>query len=112
MGKGYAEGPAAEEAEAARERGDHLAVDERPPPRRIVWGCTADEPESHVIGELGAVDPDELFASGSLVGMVRQGFLVLERPWTLRFQRFAELQGRRDTTTVALFLRPLHAAPK
>ena len=57
-------------------------------------------------------DPDELFASGSLLGMVRRGFLVLERPWTLRFQRFAELQGRRDTTTVALFLRPLHAVPK
>jgi len=69
MGKGYAEGPAAEEAEAARERGDHLAVDERPPPRRMVWGCTTDEPESHVIGEVGAVDPDELFASGRAWGI-------------------------------------------
>ena len=29
MGKGYAEGPAAEEAEAARERGDHLAASEQ-----------------------------------------------------------------------------------
>ena len=46
MGKGYAEGPAAEEAEAARERGEHLAVDERPPPRRMVWGCTTERPES------------------------------------------------------------------
>ena len=69
MGKGYAEGPAAEEAEAARERGDHLAVDERPPQRRMVWGCTTDEPEPHVIGELGAVDPDELFASGRAWGI-------------------------------------------
>jgi hypothetical protein len=69
MGKGYAEGPAAEEAEAARERGDHLADDERRPARRMVWGCTADEPDSHVIGELGAVDPDELFASGRAWGI-------------------------------------------
>ena len=50
MGKGYAEGPAAEEAEAARERGEHLVVDERPPPRRMVWGCTTERPKSHVIG--------------------------------------------------------------
>ena len=69
MGKGYAEGPAAEEAEAARERGDHLAVDERPPPRRMVWGCTTERPESHVIGEVGEVDPDELFASGRAWGI-------------------------------------------
>ena len=69
MGKGYAEGPAAEEAEAARERGEHLAVDERPPPRRMVWGCTTERPESHVIGEVGDVDPDELFASGRAWGI-------------------------------------------
>jgi hypothetical protein len=69
MGKGYAEGPAAEEAEAARERGDHLAVDDRPPPRRMVWGCTTDRPEPHMIGEVGEVDPDELFASGRAWGI-------------------------------------------
>jgi hypothetical protein len=69
MGKGYAEGPAAEEAEAARERGEHLVVDERPPPRRMVWGCTTERPESHVIGEVGEVDPDELFASGRAWGI-------------------------------------------
>jgi hypothetical protein len=56
-------------------------------------------------------DPDELFASGGLVGLVRRGFLVLEERWAPRFERFADLQGRRDTTTVALFLRPLDAAP-
>ena len=69
MGKGYAEGPAAEEAEAARERGDHLALADRPPPRRMVWGCTTDDPEPHVIGELGDVDPDELFSSGGAWGI-------------------------------------------
>jgi hypothetical protein len=69
MGKGYAEGPAAEEAEAARERGDHLGSDERRPARRVVWGCTVDDPEPHVIGELGAVDPDALFTSGRAWGI-------------------------------------------
>jgi hypothetical protein len=69
MGTGYADGPAAEEAEAALERGDHLGVDERPPPRRMVWGSTKERPEPHMIGELGAVDPDELFASGRAWGI-------------------------------------------
>src|ERR671939_287134 len=50
MGKGYAEGPAAEEAEAARERGDHLALADRPPPKRMVWGCTDDDPARPLIG--------------------------------------------------------------
>ncbi|MGN6379929.1 MAG: hypothetical protein ACTHNU_13330 [Gaiellales bacterium] len=68
MGKGYAEGPAAEEAEAARERGDHLDV-ERPRTRRIVWGSTRDQPEQHVLGELGDVDPDKLFESGAAWGI-------------------------------------------
>jgi hypothetical protein len=69
MGKGYAEGPAAEEAEAARERGDHLGGEHRRTVRRIVWGSTADLPEQHVLGELGEVDPDQLFASGAAWGI-------------------------------------------
>ena len=69
MGKGYAEGPAAEEAEAARERGDHLADQHRPQVRRIVWGSTRDQPEQHVLGELGEVDPDQLFESGAAWGI-------------------------------------------
>lgn len=68
MGKGYAEGPAGEELAAALERGDHL---ERPPrrTRHLVWGATADNPEQHLLGELGEVDPDELFASGKAWGV-------------------------------------------
>jgi hypothetical protein len=70
MPKGYAEGPAAEEAERRRdelERGievDH-AVEERP----AVYGATADDPESHFLGWLGEVDPDALFESGEAWGI-------------------------------------------
>jgi hypothetical protein len=35
----------------------------------MVWGCTTEQPESHMIGELGTVDPDELFASGRAWGI-------------------------------------------
>jgi len=69
MGKGYAEGPAAEEAEAARERGDHLAASELPQARRAVWGSTADEPKQHFIGWADEVDADQLFTSGAAWGV-------------------------------------------
>jgi hypothetical protein len=35
----------------------------------MVWGSTKERPEPHMIGELGAVDPDELFASGRAWGI-------------------------------------------
>ncbi len=68
MGKGYAEGPAAEEAERRREE---LAepVDETPAVRLAVLGCTEDEPERHLLGWVGEVDPDELFTSGAAWGI-------------------------------------------
>jgi hypothetical protein len=69
MGKGYAEGPAAEEAEAARERGDHLDTAPRREPRRAVWGSTPDDPSQHFLGWADEVDPDELFASGGAWGI-------------------------------------------
>ena len=69
MGKGYAEGPAAEEAEAARERGDHLGTTGTAPTRRVVIGSTPDNPEQHVIGYADEVDPDRLFASGKAWGI-------------------------------------------
>ena len=69
MGKGYAEGPAAEEAEAARERGDHLAVAAQAPVRRAVWGSTPDQPAQHFLGYVGDLDPDDLFASGAAWGI-------------------------------------------
>ena len=75
MGKGYAEGPAADAAEARLdelERGgaDAARVEER----AAVYGCTEDKPDRHFLGWLGDVDPDELFGSGTAWGLavVRQ----------------------------------------
>jgi hypothetical protein len=69
MGKGYAEGPAAEEAEAARERGDHLVRPDVTVTRRVVIGSTPDTPTQHLIGYADEVDPDALFASGKAWGI-------------------------------------------
>jgi hypothetical protein len=68
MPRGYLEGPASEEREAAFERGDHL---EREPvrERRAVYGSTEAEPEKHFIGWADEVDVDELFASGEAWGL-------------------------------------------
>jgi hypothetical protein len=68
MGKGYAEGSAVEERQAAHERGDDLDA-----PldlgRVAVYGSTEDEPEQHFLGWLGEVDPDALFDSGAAWGI-------------------------------------------
>jgi hypothetical protein len=69
MGKGYAEGPAAEEAERRLdelERGPERAAPEE---RAAVYGATADDPERHFLGWLGEVDTDQLFASGAAWGI-------------------------------------------
>ena len=69
MGKGYADGPAAEEAER---RLDELATgppEAVPEERAAVIGCTDDDPERHFLGWVGEVDPDELFASGTAWGL-------------------------------------------
>ena len=69
MGKGYAEGSASEEAEAARERGDHLARPAAGVARRVVFGSTKDDPSQHVLGYADEIDPDKLFASGEAWGI-------------------------------------------
>ena len=69
MGKGYAEGPAAEEAERRLEElaeGEPAAVR---PERVAVYGSTAERPERHLLGWIPEVDPDELFRSGSAYGI-------------------------------------------
>ena len=69
MPKGYAEGPAAEEAERRREEVADGAGERRRPTRLAVEGCTEDDPERHFLGWDGEVDPDELFASGAAWGI-------------------------------------------
>ena len=69
MGKGYAEGPAAEERYDALERGDLLQDLERQRERKAVYGSTPDDGTKHFIGWLDDVDPDSLFASGKAWGI-------------------------------------------
>ena len=66
MGKGYAEGPAVEEALANLER-----AKEGPAPklRKAVFGSTPRKHERHFIGWADEVDPDELFTSGKAWGI-------------------------------------------
>ena len=70
MARGYLEGPAAEEAER---RAEELArgIKDEPPAEfeAAVYGCTEDDPEPHLLGLLGEVDPDALFASGAAWGV-------------------------------------------
>jgi hypothetical protein len=68
MPRGYLEGPASEEREAALERGDHIEQ-VRPRERRAVYGSTADEPVPHFIGWADEVDADALFESGRAWGL-------------------------------------------
>jgi hypothetical protein len=72
MAKGYAEGPAAEEAERRREEleaGEVRSERSERSMRRAVEGCTEDDPERHFLGWADEVDADELFASGAAWGI-------------------------------------------
>jgi hypothetical protein len=69
MAKGYAEGPAAEEAERRLEELERGGDGSQPELRLAVYGSTEDEPERHFIGWRDEVDPDELFASGKAWGI-------------------------------------------
>ena len=68
MGKGYAEGSAVEERQAALERGDD---DSRrlDAGRAAVYASTEKEPERHFVGWADEVDADALFASGEAWGI-------------------------------------------
>jgi hypothetical protein len=68
VSKGYAEGPAAEEAERRREELG-AQVERECAERPAVFGCTDERPERHFLGWLGEVDPDALFASGAAWGL-------------------------------------------
>jgi hypothetical protein len=69
MGKGYAEGPAAEEHYEALERGDEMGFEPEHLTRHALYGSTPDNDEKHFIGWVGDVDPDELFAAGKAWGL-------------------------------------------
>jgi hypothetical protein len=69
MGKGYAEGPAAEERFAELERAERADTAVETHERQAVYGSTAEQPEKHFIGWLDDVDPDQLFASGTAWGL-------------------------------------------
>jgi hypothetical protein len=69
MPKGYAEGPAAEEAERRLEELEREQTEEEHEERPAVYGSTPDEAEKHFIGWLDDVDPDELFSSGAAWGI-------------------------------------------
>jgi hypothetical protein len=68
VGKGYAEGSAVEERQAALERGDDpdAPIDAG---RAAVYGSTDDQPERHFIGWADEIDADALFASGRAWGI-------------------------------------------
>jgi hypothetical protein len=69
MPKGYAEGPAAEEAERRRDELER-GIDRRDPELRLaVYGSTEEEPERHFLGWREDVDPDQLFADGQAWGL-------------------------------------------
>jgi hypothetical protein len=69
VAKGYAEGPAAEEAERRRDELERGGGKREHEVRAAVYGSTDSEPESHFIGWRDDVDPDELFASGGAWGL-------------------------------------------
>ena len=69
MGKGYAEGPAAEERFADLERAERGVAEEAPAERAAVYGSTDADPERHFLGLLGEVDPDKLFTAGEAWGL-------------------------------------------
>jgi len=68
VSKGYAEGPAAEEAERRLEELERPA-EAVPEERQAVYGSTEDDPSRHFLGWAGEVDPDELFESGRAWGI-------------------------------------------
>jgi hypothetical protein len=69
MAKGYAEGPAAEEAERRREELERGLQAPESEPRLAVYGSTEREPERHFLGWREDVDPDELFDAGEAWGL-------------------------------------------
>ncbi len=69
MGKGYAEGPAAEEAERRLEELARGGPTMTASVRRAVFGATHGQPDPHFLGWADEVDAEKLFASGKAWGL-------------------------------------------
>jgi hypothetical protein len=69
MGKGYAEGPAADERYEALERGEPTGLEPEERDRPALFGSTADNEKRHFIGWADELDQDELFESGKAWGI-------------------------------------------
>lgn len=69
MGKGYAEGPAAEERYEALERGEPTGLEPEEIERPALFGSTEDNADRHFIGWADELDADKLFASGQAWGI-------------------------------------------
>jgi hypothetical protein len=80
MGKGYAEGPAAEEAERRREELERGVEASAEFVRAAVFGATRTDAETHFLGWLDDVDPDELFSSGKAWGISVRRIPAAELP--------------------------------
>ena len=77
MGKGYAEGPAADAAEEARDRLLEGPAPARPTLRLAVFGSTREDPAPHRLGWADELDADALFASGAAWGISQR--LIADR---------------------------------
>jgi hypothetical protein len=69
MGKGYAEGPAADERFEALERGEPTGLEPEERDRPALFGSTPDNEDRHFIGWADELDQDELFESGKAWGI-------------------------------------------
>jgi hypothetical protein len=58
-----------------------------------------------------AADPDRLFATRALSRFVSNDYLVLEKAWKWKFERYVALQTKWDAQTVGAFLTPLGDSP-
>jgi hypothetical protein len=67
--RGYAEGPAAEEAERRLDELERGVREESAPERAAVFGSTEDDREPHFLGWVGEVSPEALFAAGEAWGI-------------------------------------------
>ncbi len=72
MGKGYAEGPAADAAEEARDRLLEAPPPPRPTLRLALFGSTREDASAHYLGWADEHDADALFSTGAAWGISRR----------------------------------------